>query len=108
MSIATITATVSIGRGAHEAQAPLDDIDWASFRRLVAVLLTEVVDGTLHVDSAISFGEWNGVPEESSTFVAEVPAHAVGTVRAGLRYLADYYGQEAIALTLGHTEFVKP
>ena len=106
MSIATITATVSIGRGAHEAQAPLDDIDWASFRRLVAVLLTEVVDGTLHVDSALSTGEWDGVPEDSATFVAEVPVSTLTTVRSGLRHLAVAYGQEAIALTLGHTEFV--
>lgn len=104
----TITATVSIGRGAHAAQAPLDDIDWASFRRLVGVLLSETVDGVLHVDSALSTGEWNGVPEDSATFVAEVPAHAVGTVRAGLRLLAKTYGQEAIALTFGKTEFIQP
>ena len=106
MSIATITATVSIGRGAHAAQAPLDDRLWAEFRRQVAVLLTETVDGTLHVDSALSVGEWDGVLEDSATFVAEVPVSALGTVRAGLRFLAVSYGQEAIALTLGYTEFV--
>ena len=106
--MATITATVSIGRGAHAAQAPLDDIDWAEFRRQVRLLLTDTVDGVLHVNGALSTGEWDGVPEDSATFVAEIPSHTVGVLRAGLRYLADYYGQEAIALTLGHTEFVTP
>ena len=104
----TITATVSIGRRAHAAQAPLDAIDWASFRDVVAVLLTETVDGVLHVDDASSTGEWEGVPEDSATFVAEVPAHSVGTVRAGLRLLARTYGQKAIALTFGQTEFIQP
>lgn len=108
-----ITVTVSIGRGAHAAQQPLDDIDWASFRRLVAVLLTETIDteshtGVLHVDDALSVGVWDGVPEESATFVAEVGQHTLGVIRAGLRFLAVAYGQEAIALTIGHTEFVSP
>lgn len=103
-----ITVTVSIGRGAHAAQQPLDDIDWASFRRLVAALLTETIDGTLHVDDALSVGVWDGVPEESATFVAEVGQHSLGVIRAGLRFLAVAYGQQAIALTIGHTEFVSP
>lgn len=103
-----ITVTVSIGRGAHAAQEPLDDIDWASFRRLVGVLLTETIDGTLHVDGAISVGVWKGVPEAAATFVADVPQYSLSVVRAGLRFLAVAYGQEAIALTLGHTEFITP
>lgn len=103
-----ITVTVSIGRGAHAAQQPLDDIDWASFRRLVAVLLTETIDGDLHVDDALSVGVWDGVPEESATFVAEVSQHTLGVIRAGLRFLAVAYGQQAIALTIGHTEFITP
>jgi hypothetical protein len=106
--MSNITATVSIGRGAHAAQAPLDDLDWASFRDLVAALLTETVGGVLHVDDASSTGEWNGEPEDSATFVAEIPQHSLAVVRAGLRVLAVTYGQEAIALTLGHTEFVTP
>ena len=105
--MSSITATVSIGRGVVAGE-PLDDIDWASFRRLVGVLLTDTVDGTLHVDGALSTGVWNDVPEESATFVAEVPQHSLAVVRAGLRFLAISYGQEAIALTLGHTEFVAP
>jgi hypothetical protein len=105
---AKITATVSIGRGAHAAQQPLSDAEWDGFRGIVATLLTSVADGTLHVDSALSTGEWNGEPEESATFVAEVPVTHLAVVRSGLRLLAQFYGQEAIALTLGHTEFITP
>jgi hypothetical protein len=106
--MSNITATISIGRGAHAAQQPLDDADWASFRRQVRLLVTDTVDGVLHVNGALSTGEWDGVPEDSATFVAEIPSHTVGVLRAGLRFLAVTYGQEAIALTLGHTEFVSP
>jgi hypothetical protein len=97
---------VSIGRGAHARQEPLSDVEWSEFRRLVGVLLTLTVDGTLHVDGALSTGEWKGVPEESATFVAEVPHASLSVVRAGLRYIGQGYGQECIALTLGYTEFV--
>ena len=104
----TITATVSIGRGAHAAQEPLDDRQWQAFRDALAVLLTTVVDGTIHVFDAASVGEWDGQSEDSSTFVAEIPVSALASLRHGLRFLASIYGQEAIALTLGHTEFVTP
>ena len=106
--MATITATVSIGQRAHEAQEPLDIGQWHEFRRLVGALLSEVVDGTVHVNGALGRGEWNGVAEVSATFVADVPQHRLNVVRSGLAFLAKAYGQEAIALTLGYTEFVKP
>jgi len=103
---AKITATVSIGRGAHAAQQPLADSEWDGFQNLVRSLLGEVSGGTVHVDAARSTGEWNGEPEDSVTFVAEVPQYSLAVIRAGLRFLAVNYGQEAIALTLGHTEFI--
>lgn len=106
--MSNVTVTVSIGRGAHAAQQPLDERQWHWFRASVRTLLTEVVDGTVHVDDASSVGEWDGVPEESSTYVAEVPVHGLGALRNGLRFLAHIHGQEAIALTVGHTEFVTP
>ena len=106
--MSSITATVSIGRGAHAAQAPLDEKRWHLFCIATANVLTEACDGTLHVQEALSVGEWNGQREESATFVAEIPDYALATLRAGLRFLAVQYGQECIALTLGHTEFVTP
>ena len=106
--MSNITATVSIGQGAHKAQEPLDLAQWHEFRRLVGTLLSEVVDGTVHVNGALGKGEWNGVPEVSATFVADVPQHRLHVVRSGLAFLAKAYGQECIALTLGHTEFVSP
>ena len=106
--MSSITATVSIGRGAHAAQQPLSDADWAEFQQQVAGLLSVVANGVLHVNAAASTGEWNGVPEDSATFVADVPVQAQTLVRHGLRWLAKVHGQEAIALTFGETEFVAP
>ena len=103
-----VTVTVSIGRGAHARQEPLDGSDWESFRAQVRTLLTEVIDGTLHVDRARSFGQWDGKTEESATFVADVPQSSLASLRSGLRLLASTWGQEAIALTVGTTEFVTP
>lgn len=102
---AQVTVTVSIGRGAHERQEPLDRIEWSAFRLAVGRLLD--VDGTVFVDGAASTGEWDGRAEESATFVAEYPQHALASLRAGLRWLAKEYGQQAIALTVGRTEFVE-
>ncbi len=102
------TVTVSIGQGAHASQEALSIAEWQEFRRLVGTLLSEVVDGTVHVNGALGRGEWKGVPEVSATFVADVPQGTLGTIRAGLKFLAKAYGQECIALTLGHTEFVSP
>lgn len=100
------TVTVSIGQRAGEAQEPMALAEWQEFRRLVGALLSDVVDGTVHVDGALGRGEWDGVPEVSATFVAEVPTHSLGVIRAGLAFLKKGYGQDAIALTIGHTEFV--
>ena len=108
-STESITVVVSIGRNAHAAQQPLDDQQWRWFRASLRTLLTEVIDGTVHVDDAQSVGEWDGVPEDSSTYVAEVPVSALSALRNGLRFLASIHGQEAIALTVAvRTEFVTP
>jgi hypothetical protein len=104
--MANTTVTVSIGRGAGPEQEPLDDRDWQSFRRLVHTLLDEFVGGTVHVRDALSVGEWKGQLEASATFVADVSTDTLGSLRAGLRFLKVAYGQEEIALTVGHTEFV--
>jgi hypothetical protein len=100
------TVTVSIGQRAYAAQEPLPLNEWQEFRRLVGALLSDVVDGTVHVNGALGHGEWNGVPEVSATFVADVPTHSLSVVRAGLAFLKKAYGQDAIALTIGHTEFI--
>jgi hypothetical protein len=106
-----VTVTISIGRNAQSQddpgdQRPLDGHHWESFKAQVRTLLTEVVDGTVHVDRARSTGLWAGRVEESATFVANIPQSALATLRAGLRLLAATWGQDAIALTIGQTEFV--
>lgn len=108
-----VTVTISIGRSAQGKddagdQRPLDGRHWESFKAQVRTLLTGVIDGTLHVDRARSIGQWNGLAEESATFVADIPQSSLSTVRSGLRLLANTWDQEAIALTIGQTEFITP
>jgi hypothetical protein len=104
--MANTTVTVSIGRGAGASQDPLGRDSWYAFRSQVAAALEHDCGGTVHVQDAQSVGVWDGQVEESSTFVAAVPAHTLGVLRARLGVLKARYGQEAIALTVGHTEFV--
>lgn len=96
------TVTISIGRGLPTG-GHMDDAAWADF--VEGVRRVCQYHGVLFVDAARSIGEWDGVPEESATFV-------VGEVRRP-RALADdaaglgvLYGQEAVAVTTGTTVLV--
>lgn len=95
------TVTVSIGRGS--GTGPLSDDDWSIFRALTESTLRDYCD-TLYVTDAVCVGSWDGVEEESRTWVArwdyeEAPSALVGT----LALLARHYGQDAIAVTTGTT-----
>lgn len=104
MTETTVTVTLSIGRNVGDT--PMDDERWDAFRDGVRTLLLDVVDGTLHVNAARSEGQWLGVFEESSTFVAEVPQSLLTVLRLGVANLRNWYEQDAIAVTLGKTELV--
>ena len=65
---------------------------------------------TVHVDGAESIGQWvtaDGVTvhEQSRTWVAEFDPAMLDALRRRLAVIAAY-GQDAIALTVGHTELV--
>lgn len=98
------TVTISIGRGlpdGGEMTAP----EWAAFidgvRRIIAPR------GVVHVDAARSTGVWDGVPEESATFVigGVSPDGAAGILREAT-VLSRYFQQDAIAVTTGTTALV--
>ena len=98
------TATISIGRGGGERR--LSDAEWAHFAVSIRDLLAHI-EATVFVDGAESIGEWEGVAEESRTWVADIgdrSAFATGW----LEITAAFFEQDAIAFTVGETTLVTP
>lgn len=98
------TVTISIGRGLPSGGA-LRPSEWEAFRSHIDDTLADC-GATVYVARAYSVGEWEGVAEESATWVASVPVECVGYLRDYLRVATDVYRQDAIALTIGETELV--
>lgn len=98
------TVTISIGRGlpdGGEMSAP----EWAAFidgvRRII------VPRGTVHVDAARSVGQWDGIPEESATFVVgDVTPDGVAGILREAATLSRFFQQDAVAVTTGTTALV--
>jgi hypothetical protein len=100
----TKTVTISIGRGVPGGGDMFAD-EWDDFRNDVRGVL-ETFGATVYVDAAQSVGEWEGVAEESATWVAAVPSDCVEWLRGSLGVLRERYQQDAIALTIGETTLV--
>jgi hypothetical protein len=102
------TVTVTIGRNIGGSDAvPMADHLWQEFRALTGSTLANL----LAPDFSASYdgvGEWDGVKEDSTLFVASgVTSTATSeTLRLVLETLARKFGQDAIALTIGQTELV--
>lgn len=90
--------TISIGRNVGDT--PMTRAAWDNFHADIVATIT-VPDSDVYVPGAHSVGEWEGVPEESRTYVASVPEEYVPAIRTRLAHLAHAYRQDAIALTVG-------
>jgi hypothetical protein len=97
------TATISIGRGGGERR--LSDGSWSTFTGSIRDLLTNL-DATVFVDGAESIGEWEGVSEESRTWVADIGNADRYYIMGWLSGTAATFEQDAIALTIGETTLV--
>lgn len=107
------TVTITIGRnwgaGAREDAkgTPMSDAMWGHFQTNIDRLLVRAI-ATVFVARAIGHGGWDGVDEESATWVAGVDeADDVSFLSRELAQLARLYLQDAIALTVGQTELVE-
>jgi len=101
------TVTISIGRNINDW--PMSADDWEMFRIGVRqLILTYWFDATIFVDDAFSIGVWNGIKEESSTFVASINEGEMTSFIAMLTGLAAAYEQDAIAVTVGETQLITP
>ena len=101
-----MACTIGIGRKVGTGEL-LTDNRWEWFKCEVRGTL-KGLDATIIAECEGS-GEWEGVSEPCACFVFEldVTDEAGWTVlRAMLADTARRYGQEAIALTIGKTEFI--
>lgn len=98
------TVTISIGRGLPSGGS-LRPSEWEAFRAHIDDTLTDCA-ATVYVSRAYSVGEWEGIAEESATWVASVTAEHVPYLRDYLRVATDVYRQDAIAFTVGETELL--
>ena len=101
----TDDVTVTISAGRNIGATPMGPDAWSQFRADIAQAIHDA-HGEIFVNDARSRGEWEGVAEDSATFVASVPRDYLTRVRDSLAYLARTYRQDALALTVGATEFV--
>lgn len=99
------TATISIGRGGLDRR--LSDTAWREFATTIRQMLNRI-GATVFVDGAESIGEWEGVAEESRTWVADIGDANRQFVVGWLEMTAALYEQDAIALTIGETTLVSP
>lgn len=96
------TATISIGRGGGERR--LSDTEWTRFTSHIIAMLNHI-GATVFVNAAESIGEWDGVEEESRTWVADIGDRAL-FVTGWLEMSAAAWEQDAIAFTVGETTLV--
>jgi hypothetical protein len=99
------TATISIGRGGGERR--LSDRAWYDFTTSIRSLLNSI-GATTFVDGAESIGEWEGVAEESRTWVADISDHPREYLVGWLQMSAGVFDQDAIALTIGESRLITP
>jgi len=101
----TDDVTVTISAGRNIGATPMGARAWTQFRADIAQAIHDA-RGEIFVNDARSIGEWEGVREDSATFVASIPRDYLPHVRDALAYLARVNRQDAIALTVGATELV--
>lgn len=99
------TATISIGRGGGERR--LSDLSWAEFTIHINRLFYDI-SAIVFVNAAESIGEWDGVAEESRTWVADIGSVSRDFITGWLEMTALTFEQDAIALTIGTTTLVTP
>ena len=97
------TVTVSIGRRIGTGDN-LPTLEWRRFRAEVEGAVRDAA--SIVYFAGLGGGVFEGVFEESATWVADVDPAAVPALDARLARYAAHYGQESIARTVGETALV--
>jgi hypothetical protein len=101
--------TVTVGRNVGDSlnARPMDTAAWASFREEVRIAVQHYVGEPYFVGTGEGYSETWG-REDAFTVVAAEPGYSDkrGDLHAELARVRKYYGQAAVAVTEGRTEFV--
>ena len=98
------TVMVSVGR--NIGNVPMSDKDWTTFVNRVADAIRRANESP---EIHFGHGVWDGIREESAHITVyrntdtEIPRTMI---YERLRYLAKYFGQDAIALTISEPTLV--
>ena len=102
---------VSIGRdrtGGDGRTYPIGTAEWRTFRDEIYVTVSRFTPGDRPYFDGVGNGwspEWGS--EDTYTVIAAAPElEAWDNLKAELHRIADHYGQEAVAVTVGATIFV--
>lgn len=99
------TITISIGRAVGDT--PMSTKNWRNFIRLVNTLVTDTATADCQwVTNAKSHNAYNGIPEESRTWVFDTDTSKIEQLDTALNVLRIDFGQECIARTSGTTRLV--
>ena len=110
--------TATIGRNVPSNHgSPMSDLDWSTFEDDVTEALLSGFPCHRHLTVEVhrGIGTWDGVTEESVKVTVLSPAqlpdvvescYDVLHIRSELRERAAFYGQDAIALTIGTSELI--
>lgn len=97
------TVTVTIGRNVGDT--PMSPERWATFKNQVAWDVN-ISSRVVHVKRAASVGQWNGVSEDSATWVCECNDAGIAELVDRMARRAYAFEQDAIAVTVGETTLV--
>ena len=103
------TCILTVGRNVQGV--PMSDERWSEFRSDLSDLVNEWAD-EIYTYEALGHGLWDGVREDSVTWVFSAYAEDCSTHfrfrRQDIARLAAKYGQDAIALVRGESELIAP
>jgi hypothetical protein len=89
--------TIIITAGRNIQNRPMGRISWEDLNIAIEETLASH-RATIFTNRAIGSGEWEGVKEESASYVAQVDQEAISQIQERLATLAHAYEQDAIFL----------
>lgn len=102
------STTITIGRNVGDE--PMSDDDWTIYRQEMRYLVVDAFGYKIAAEWHDGVGEWYGIQEDSYKVTAlteQAPtAEQLNYLRGRLSRYAGQFHQDAIALTLGHSELI--
>ena len=95
--MARASETIVISAGRNVLTTPMSDADWNFMHRTIENML-ENTHAIIVTNRALGVGQYEGMSEESVTYVALVHNSTLGAIEEALSATARLFGQESIAM----------